>query len=108
LLDYNEPITRAPGPQTPRQAPSSPPTPVPAPSTASPNTAGDDNEDVSVEEFIAALVQIQQEVQDAQQRAMLEEALRRRAEQQELEKRKAIFQALYLRGLLQDYASKLG
>jgi hypothetical protein len=63
---------------------------------------------VSVEEFIAALVQIQQEVQDAQQRAMLEEALRRRAEQQELEKRKAIFQALYLRGLLQDYASKLG
>jgi hypothetical protein len=46
-------------------------------------------------------VQIRQEVQDAQQRAMLEEALRLRAEQQEEEQRKAIFQALYLRGLLQ-------
>jgi hypothetical protein len=32
---------------------------------------------------------------------MLEEALRLRAEQQEEEQRKAIFQALYLRGLLQ-------
>ena len=56
---------------------------------------------MSVEDWIAALVQIRQEVQDAQQRAMLEEALRLRAEQQEEEQRKAIFQALYLRGLLQ-------
>jgi len=46
-------------------------------------------------------MQIRQEVQDAQQRAILEEALRLRAEQEEQEKRKAIYQALYLRGLLQ-------
>jgi hypothetical protein len=55
---------------------------------------------VSVEDWIAALMQIRQEVQDAQQRAILEEALRLRAEQEEQEKREAIYQALYLRGLL--------
>jgi hypothetical protein len=107
LLDYNEPLIRVPAPDAPKKAPESPPVPAPAASVANTDTTSDDNE-LSVEDWIAALVQIRQEVQDAQQRAILEEALRLRAEQEEQEKRAAIFQALYLKGLLQGYARTFG
>lgn len=104
-----------PGPDTAPKAPSTPPVAVPADSPTPPevsrtnaSSTGNASNDVSVEDFLAALMQIQQEVQDAQQRAILEEALRLRAEQQAQERRDEILQALYVRGLLQTYASVLG
>jgi hypothetical protein len=110
LLDYNEPLIRVPAPDAPKQAPQSPPTPTTTASAANAvaETTGEDNEELSVEDWIAALAQIRQEVQDAQQRAILEEALRLRAEQEEKQKREAIFQALFVRQALNDYARSLG
>lgn len=109
LLDYNEPLIRVPAPDAPQQAPQSLPTPTPTPTPTAPaaSTAGDE-EELSVEDWIAALAQIRQEVQDAQQRAVLEEALRLRAEQEEKQKRDAIFQALFVRQALNEYARSLG
>ena len=108
LLDYNEPLIRVPAPDAPKQAPEFSPAPAPAASTADTDATGDGNEELSVNDWIAALAQIRQEVQDAQQRAILEEALKRRAEQEEQEKREAIFQALFLREFVHGYARGLG
>jgi len=110
LLDYNEPLIRVPAPNAPTKAPQFPPTPTPTASAANTvsQTTGEDHEELSVEDWIEALAQIRREVQDAQQRAILEEALRLRAEQEEQQKREAIFQALFVRQALNDYARSLG
>lgn len=108
LLDFNEPLIRATAPNPPKQAPATSAAPVPAESAAATEAADEDNDELSIEDWVAALAQIQQEVQDAQQRAILEEALRLRAEQQEQEKRDAILKALFLREVVQRYARSLG
>jgi hypothetical protein len=105
LLDYNEPLIRAPLPNAPKQAPVS----SPAPATAAPaaptaeDSDDEETEEISLADWIAAMAQIQQEVQDARQRAILVEALRQRAEQEDREKYEAILKALLLRDLINRY-----
>jgi hypothetical protein len=103
LLDYNEPLVRVPLPYAPKQAPASSPAPAPAAAAAPAAEASDDEEteEISLADFVAAIAQIEQEVQDARQRAILVEALRQRAIQEEQEKREAILQALVLRNMIE-------
>ncbi|KHN95717.1 Zinc finger, ZZ-type [Metarhizium album ARSEF 1941] len=96
----SEPLVRALDPDRPMRASEHSPTARAAPS-ATASTRGEESEELSVEDCIAALVKIRQEVHDAQQRDTRIQALQLRVEQEEEEKRQAILQALYLRGLLE-------
>jgi len=76
----------------------------PKPATQSPADNHDDT--ITVEEWLEALLQIQQSVEDARQRAALEAALKQRLQQQAAERQKAVIEALYLRAFLEEQAKQ--
>ncbi|KAK4445427.1 hypothetical protein QBC34DRAFT_384225 [Podospora aff. communis PSN243] len=95
VLDYNEPYIRAPPPQPQPQPPQTRPiTPTPTP-----KSGGYDNKDIAaVEDFVAALLQIQRAALNAQEKARREALLRQRLAQQEQAKREAVAR-LYLQAM---------
>jgi len=95
VLDYNEPYIRAPAPAPP------PPraiTPPPAPTSRS--KEGDDGDDLTVQEFLAAFLQIQRAAQTVTtpEKVRQEIVLRQRLAQQEQAKRDAVAR-LYLQAM---------
>ncbi|KAJ9657203.1 hypothetical protein H2201_008254 [Coniosporium apollinis] len=102
LLEYDEPLVRAPPPTT---SPTKPQTLSQSqPETTDADEEDSDGDDLSVEDWIQALSQIQQEVQDAQQRDTLEAILMQRLQQEEQERQEAVISALYLKAALQHHA----
>ncbi len=100
MLDPNEPLVRAPAPTA---LPATPAAPPPSqPETPKPEK-NDDGEDLSVDDWIQALTQIQQEVQDAQQRAALEAIMMKRLQQEEQNRQDAVVGMLYLNAALQNH-----
>ncbi len=100
MLDPNEPLVRAPAPTA------IPPTPqTSSPSQPEPPKAEkkDDGEELSVDDWIQALTQVQQEVQDAQQRAALEAIMMQRLKQEEQKRQDAVIGMLYLNAALQNH-----
>ncbi len=107
VLDYHEPLVRVPAPSMIAAPPTEPPvTPKQQQAAAAATEEDEGNGNTSVEDWIKALTQIQQEVQDAQQRAALEAVLRLRLQQEAQEKQDAVKRALYLRSMMEQYAKE--
>jgi hypothetical protein len=67
---------------------------------ASRNQAEDEaDEDITAEELLSALLQIQQSVEDARQRAQLEMAIKQRLKQQEEEKQTAVLSYMFAKAI---------
>jgi hypothetical protein len=106
IRDYNQPLpvppSEPPGARTEQSSNASPESAAQKPEAQPPADSDDDT--ITVEEWLEALLQIQQSVEDARQRAMLEAALKERLQQQAAERQKAVINALYLRAVLEEQA----
>ncbi|KAJ4352499.1 uncharacterized protein N0V89_007847 [Didymosphaeria variabile] len=104
IRDFTEPL-KVPPEQPPTVASPQPPiaTPAPAPEAPVPTPptqaadAGD--EEITAEELLSALLQIQQSVEDARQRAQLEAAIKQRLKQQEEERQTAVFNYMFAKAI---------
>jgi hypothetical protein len=87
----------------PEQPPPPPATSVPTAkiSTPAPRSQVEDEaeEDITAEELLSTLLQIQQSVEDARQRAQLEMAIKQRLKQQEEERQSAILSYMFAKAL---------
>ncbi|RDW58745.1 hypothetical protein BP6252_13221 [Coleophoma cylindrospora] len=95
LLDYQEPLVRFPPPNAPKRAPES--SSVSQQTTAV--TATDENDNITVGEFIMAVAQAQREIQDEQDRRLLQAIIRQRLEEQEQKQKAELVRQLFLLGL---------
>jgi hypothetical protein len=102
LFDQSDPHVRAPRPKARAPQPAAPQTPNPAPATTE-STADDD--ELTAEEFLEALLQLQQEYKSPAERAVYEAMLKERLKQQEQAKQAAV-QRLFAQAM-QEYAVEL-
>jgi hypothetical protein len=108
LFDKSDPHIRAPRPKAPAPQPAPPQTPNPSPATTEGNAAGEstaDDDELTAEEFLEALLQLQKEYNSAAERAVYEAMLKERLKQQEQAKQAAV-QRLFAQAM-QEYALEL-
>ena len=98
ILDFAESLPVP--PSKPVDTPTQPPqNTASSPAAQEEDDDDDDDDTITAQDFISTLVQIQQSVEDARQRAEFEKAIKQRLQQQEEEKRREVMALLFARAL---------